>query len=135
MDSAEPPGKLGLLIRGVGLQILALSGNLVSMTRIGKSRKNAGRQPRNDNARSGRWLLQDAKARFSELVRRVESEGPQFVTVHGREAVVVMSAEEFRRLKGDPNGRALVEVMQASPLGDLDIEPWRGPLPARDVDL
>jgi prevent-host-death family protein len=43
--------------------------------------------------------LQDAKARFSELVRRVRSEGPQHVTVHGRDAVVVISAEEFRRLR------------------------------------
>ncbi|MGZ9115857.1 MAG: type II toxin-antitoxin system Phd/YefM family antitoxin, partial [Methylocystis sp.] len=47
----------------------------------------------------GRWVLQDAKARFSELVRRVRSEGPQHVTVHGRDAVVVVSAEEFRRLE------------------------------------
>jgi len=50
-------------------------------------------------------LLQDAKARFSELVRRVRSEGPQHVTVHGRDEVVVISAEEFRRLKGDLTGR------------------------------
>jgi antitoxin (DNA-binding transcriptional repressor) of toxin-antitoxin stability system len=35
----------------------------------------------------GYWLLQDAKARFSELVRRVRSEGPQHVTVHGRDEV------------------------------------------------
>jgi prevent-host-death family protein len=44
------------------------------------------------------WLLQDAKARSSELVRRVRSEGPQHVTVHGRDEVVVIAAEEFRRL-------------------------------------
>ena len=52
----------------------------------------------------GRWLLQDAKARFSELVRRVRSEGPQHVTVHGRDEVVVIAAEEFRRLKGELTG-------------------------------
>src|SRR6202035_1774600 len=40
-----------------------------------------------------RWLLQDAKARFSELVRRVHSEGPQRVAVDGRDEVVVISAE------------------------------------------
>jgi prevent-host-death family protein len=39
---------------------------------------------------SGRRLLQDAKARFSELVRRVRSEGPQQVTVHGRDEVVII---------------------------------------------
>jgi len=83
----------------------------------------------------GRWLLQDAKARFSELVRRVHSEGPQHVTVHGRDEVVVIAADEFRRLKGERTGAALVEAMQASPWRDIDIEPTRAPSPVRDVTL
>ena len=83
----------------------------------------------------GYWLLQDAKARFSELVRRVRSEGPQHVTVHGRDEVVVVAAEEFRRLKGDPTGQALVAAMQASPHRDIDIEPGRMPMPVRGVAL
>jgi len=74
----------------------------------------------------GHWLLQDAKARFSELVRRVRSDGPQHVTVHGRDEVVVVSAEEFRRLKGERSGDALIAAMQASPSLDIDIEPERG---------
>ena len=79
--------------------------------------------------------MQDAKARFSELVRRVKSEGPQHVTVHGHEEVVVVSAEEFRRLKGDRKGDALIAVLQASPHRDIDIEPTRGPMPVRKVEL
>jgi prevent-host-death family protein len=86
-------------------------------------------------AKSGTWLLQDAKARFSELVRRVRSEGPQRVTVHGRDEVVVMSAEEFRRLKGELTGAALIAAMQASPHRDIDIEPKRMPMNVRDVPL
>ena len=62
------------------------------------------------------WLLQDAKARFSELVRRVRSEGPQHVTVHGRDAVVVVAAEEFRRLKGSNSGQTLIDAIQSSRL-------------------
>ena len=85
--------------------------------------------------RLGYWLLQDAKARFSELVRRVRSEGPQHVTVHGRDEVVVVAAEEFRRLKGDPTGQALVAAMQASPHRDIDSEPGRMPMPVRGVAL
>lgn len=81
------------------------------------------------------WLLHEAKARFSELVRRVHSEGPQHVTVHGREEVVVLSAEEFRRLKGDQTGEALIAAMQASPHRDVDIAPSRARLPVRDVVL
>lgn len=83
----------------------------------------------------GHWLLQDAKARFSELVRRVRSEGPQHVTVHGRDEVVVLSAEEFRRLKGEESGEALIVAMQASPSRDIDMEAKRSSMPVRGVDL
>ena len=83
----------------------------------------------------GRWPLQDAKARFSELVRRVRSDGPQHVTVHGRDEVVVVAAEEFRRLKGDRTGAALIAALQESPYRDIDLEPRRERLPVRDVKL
>jgi prevent-host-death family protein len=79
--------------------------------------------------------LQDAKARFSELAPRVRSEGPQDVTVHGRDEVVVISAEEFRRLEGDLTGEALIAAMQTSPHQDIDIEPKRAPMPVRPVVL
>jgi prevent-host-death family protein len=83
----------------------------------------------------GHWLLQDAKARFSELVRRVHSEGPQHVTVHGRDEVVVVSAQEFRRLKGERSGDAPIATMQASPYRNIDIEFERERMPVRGVDL
>jgi prevent-host-death family protein len=79
--------------------------------------------------------LQDAKARFSELVRRVRSEGPQHVTVHGRDAVVVISAEEFRRLTGGLTGEALIAAMQASPARDIDLTAGGAPMPVRDVTV
>ena len=83
----------------------------------------------------GRWRLQDAKARFSELVRRVHSDGPQHVTLHGRDAVVIIDAEEFRRLKGAQTGQLLIDALQASPHRDIEIEPHRVALPVRDVSL
>ena len=111
---------------------------LVSMTRSAKPlgamrRPSPGPQVR--GVQSGHWLLQDAKARFSELVRRVRSDGPQHVTVHGRDEVVVIAAEEFRRLKGDLTGQALIAAMQASPHRDIEIEPRRAPMPVRKVAL
>ncbi|MDB5366416.1 MAG: prevent-host-death protein [Rhodospirillales bacterium] len=42
------------------------------------------------------WRLQDAKARFSEVVRRAREEGPQHVTVRGEDAVVVVASGEWR---------------------------------------
>ena len=83
----------------------------------------------------GHWVLQDAKARFSELIRRVRSEGPQHVTVHGRDEVVVIAAEEFRRLRGDRSGLSLVEAIQSSPHRDIELAVPRAPMPVRDVAL
>ena len=45
-----------------------------------------------------KWQLQDAKARFSELVKRAREQGPQHVSVRGEPAVVVVSEEDFTRL-------------------------------------
>lgn len=81
------------------------------------------------------WILQDAKARFSEVVRRARSEGPQIVTVHGREGVVVLAEEEFRRLKGSVTGAALVEAMRESPSRETEIAPARSKMPVRKVRL
>jgi prevent-host-death family protein len=104
------------------------------MTRIVKPSPPKPRH-RGPITKSGHWLLQDAKARFSELVRRVRSEGPQRVTVHGRDEVVVISAEEFRRLKGNLTGKSLVAAMQASPHRGLDLEAERTAMPVREVSL
>ena len=108
------------------------------MTRTTKSKLTKQPKPRRQvrgNQQPGHWVLQDAKARFSELVRRVRSEGPQHVTVHGRDEVVVIAAEEFRRLKGDLTGQALIAAMQASPHREIDIEPRGVRMPVRDVAL
>ncbi len=84
----------------------------------------------------GHWLLQDAKARFSELVRRVRSDGPQHVTVHGRDEVVVIAAEDFRRLQGERTGQALVDALQASPYRDVELALAPSvAAPVRDVEL
>ena len=48
-----------------------------------------------------RWPVQDAKQRFSELIRTAHSEGPQVVTRHGEEIAVVVDIVDYRRLKGE----------------------------------
>src|SRR5258707_8761151 len=122
-----------LLGHELGLSYSARDANLVRMTRNYRS-SNATKLPAR-KSRPGHWPLQDAKARFSELVRKVRSEGPQHVTVHGRDEVVVIAAEEFRRLQGSPTGRALIDALQSSPYRDIDLEPERAPMPVRDVTL
>jgi len=46
------------------------------------------------------WQMQDAKARFAELIRKATDEGPQVVTHRGVETAVVLSMKDFRRLDG-----------------------------------
>jgi prevent-host-death family protein len=78
------------------------------------------------------WQLQEAKQKFSQLVRCALDEGPQVVTRHGQEVVVVLSAEEFRRLTGQRPD--LKEFLLSGPdLSVLDLE-RAGDLP-RDIEL
>ena len=78
------------------------------------------------------WQLQAAKQHFSELVERARRDGPQVVTKHGKDAVVVVSAEEYRRLRG--GGPSLVEFIRSAP--DFDaLEIDRSPDRGRDVEL
>lgn len=103
---------------------------LVSMTRKTPTLTVSAAQP----PRS-RWRLQDAKARFSELVRMAHSDGPQHVTLHGRDAVVVVDADEFNRMKGGRTGELLIEALQASPHRQIEIDPRRSAMPVRVVKL
>jgi prevent-host-death family protein len=86
-------------------------------------------------ARTGQWALQDAKARFSEVVRKARTEGSQRITAHGREEVVGVSVDEYRRVKGHLTGEALVKVLQDSPAGDVSMDRVRTRSRVRPVEL
>ena len=80
------------------------------------------------------WQLQEAKQRFSELVRRTLEEGPQVVTRHGEEVVVVVPAEEYRRMDGEKLD--FKEFLMSAPEGLELIIPERPPNDfPREVDL
>jgi prevent-host-death family protein len=85
--------------------------------------------------RGNRWRLQDAKARLSEVVRQARQRGPQRVTLHGRDAVVVVCADEFDRMRRPVSGRDLVMALSVSPLGEVSFERLTVKSPVRDVDL
>lgn len=52
-----------------------------------------------------------------------------------REEVVIVGAEDFRKLAGERTGQTLVEAMQQSPHRSVNIEPPRSRMRVRDVDL
>jgi prevent-host-death family protein len=71
------------------------------------------------------WPVQDAKARFSELLEATLEEGPQIVTKRGVETVVLVAVDEWRRLQGAARPTLKELLLAASPRADLPIPPRR----------
>ena len=66
------------------------------------------------------WQLQDAKSKFSELVDRAMAQGTQIVTRRGKNAVVVMPFDEYKRLT--EKRESFSDFLLASPLADSEIQ-------------
>ena len=84
----------------------------------------SGRQPTGVNT----WSVARAKARLSEVIEKARAMGPQTITRHGRTAVVVVAAEEWKR-RTERKGN-LAEFFASSPLrrSGLRIGRLRGPV-------
>ena len=80
------------------------------------------------------WQLQQAKARFSEVVNRAVDAGPQLVTRHGRPSVYIVSAETYQRefCRGDMDRKS---VLRSGPLSDVDLNLSREQSAGREVEL
>ena len=103
---------------------------------MGNTVARSSRRRRREPSDTKGWQLQDAKARFSEVFRLARENGPQRVTKRGREAVVVVSAEEFARMRGAGARKgSLVDFFAASPLRDSGIDLRRARDFGREVDL
>jgi prevent-host-death family protein len=79
------------------------------------------------------WTVAEAKAKFSEMIQRAMSEGPQTITRKGRTAAVVVGAEEWQR-KTQRVGN-LAEFFAASPLRGSGLKVPRLEKPPRKIDL
>ena len=67
------------------------------------------------------WQLQDAKNKFSEVVKRAQTEGPQVVTLRGQRAAVILSAEAFDAYAVQKT--SLVDhILQGPDISDADVE-------------
>jgi len=80
-----------------------------------------------------RWQLQEAKNRLSAVVKRTRSEGPQAITVHGEDAAVVMSIDEYRKLTKPPQD--LASFLRESPLFAVDLDIQRDGDTGRETEL
>ena len=79
------------------------------------------------------WQLQEAKGKFSEVVKRALSEGPQGITVRGEPVAVLISRAEYARLTLPKPG--FVEFMRSSPMAGLALDIERQPDLTREVTL
>lgn len=79
------------------------------------------------------WTVAEAKAKFSELIDKAESEGPQTITRHGRTTAVVVAAEQWER-KSERKGN-LAEFLAASPLRGSGLKLRRLPVRLRGAEL
>jgi antitoxin Phd len=82
------------------------------------------------------WQVQTAKARFSEVFRLARTEGPQHVTRQGKEGVVIISEEEYERLKGRMlQPKSIVQFFRESPLVGIELDLERDKDTGRDIEL
>ena len=79
-----------------------------------------------------KWQVQDAKQRFSELIRTAQADGPQIVTRHGEEIAVVIDIADYRRLKGET--AEFKDYLRSGPVFD-DLDLVRSAERPRPVDL
>lgn len=98
-----------------------------------KNPRARGKQGHLPSGAGADWKLEDAKARFSEVVRRARSEGPQRVSVRGKDAVVVIAAEDLEALVAAPPPTPLVAFLEGLHVDALDLT--REPDQGRDLVL
>ncbi len=79
------------------------------------------------------WTVASAKARFSELIEKARSEGPQTVTRNGKPTAVLVSIDEWERKTGRKG--TLLEFFQNSPLRGANLDLERIDEQPRDIDL
>jgi len=79
------------------------------------------------------WQLQEAKAKFSEVVKLANREGPQEITMRGQPTAILISKEDFQRIKGKKP--SLVTLMRSSPLKGIDLDLERDKSPVRNIKL
>ncbi len=87
------------------------------------------------NRHSAVWSLQEAKAKFSEVVRLAQTEGPQTVTVHGKEAVVISPAAKKSKRRRRLTGADIVKAFQSCPVPDFKVPERPHNVGFREVDL
>jgi len=79
------------------------------------------------------WQLQEAKAKFSEVVKLANKEGPQEITMRGQPTAILISLDDFKKIS--EKKPSLVSLMRSSPLVGINIDLQRDQSLTRDIKL
>ena len=80
------------------------------------------------------WQVQEAKNKLSEVLRCAETDGPQYITKHGKRAAVLVSVEQYQQLSGRETKADLKALLLGGPkIEGFDIPP--SDLRLRDVEF
>jgi len=79
------------------------------------------------------WQLQEAKNKFSNLVDKAHHDGPQIVTTHGKESVVIIAIEDYQKFNRPQSD--LISFFKKSPLSGIDLDMTRDKSHSRDIEL
>ena len=79
------------------------------------------------------WQLQEAKNKFSNLVDKAHHDGPQVVTRHGKESVVIIAIEDYQKLNKPTSD--LISFFKKSHLSGINLDLTRDKSSSRDIEL
>ncbi len=99
------------------------------MAKLSRGKRRTGHRRRKHKI----WQLQEAKARFSELVNEVIEDGYHTITKNGRPVVVVISQEEFEKFQRPE--KSLSEFLLTAPFSQSELDIERDKDPGREIDL
>jgi prevent-host-death family protein len=80
-----------------------------------------------------KWQLQEAKNKFCQVAEEAAKYGPQFVTKHGKDALVILTMEEYEKLT-EPK-ESLVDFFRNSPFSGSNLVIERDQSGPRDIEL
>lgn len=79
------------------------------------------------------WTLREARNKLSEVIRHAQTSGPQFITVHGEDTVVVLSAEDYQKLTKTKG--SLTDFFRECPWADINLDLTRSKETSRAIAL
>ena len=80
------------------------------------------------------WKLGEAKARLGEIVRLAMAGQPQRITIHGKDAAVIVATDTLEALWARENSASLYELLSQSPLSRMKFEAEGIRSPIREVE-